>query len=97
MHTVIIERRESGRGSIYDVASEFADRIIPMRAGERFAVVLAAYYGGKGHRNFRSASTAARYSLDLTQAGIAHEILDRSGRPYQVLDRHWDTVLVPAA
>ena len=39
----------SGTGSIHDIASDQFDRDIIFRGGAKYAVVLAAYYGGRGY------------------------------------------------
>ena len=81
MKQLIIERKLSP-GSIYDIASQYGDRVIKFARGAQYAVVMAAYYGGDGHKTFRSERAAAKYSLDLSRANITHDIVDAVGNSY---------------
>jgi len=58
MKTLTIDRKGSGAGNIHDIASDIDDRNIEFRAGSKYAVVLAAYYGGKGYTTHRTEEAA---------------------------------------
>lgn len=49
MKKVIIPQKQSGTGSIHDIASDMYDREIKFPKDHLYAVVLASYYGGKGY------------------------------------------------
>lgn len=80
MTTYTIPQKMSGTGSIHDIASDQYDREIHFAPGCRFAVVLAAYYGGKGyttHRTEEAAIAASRRVRDYS-----HAIINTEGREY---------------
>lgn len=75
--TKTIPQKMSGTGSIHDVASDLYDRDIIFAPGCTYAVVLAAYYGGKGyttHRTPEAAIAASRKAGDYS-----HIIVDIRG------------------
>lgn len=78
--TYTIEQKMSGTGSIHDLASDMFDRDIVFPAGCKFAVVIAAYYGGRGyttHKTEQAAIKAARKVKDYS-----HRIIDTDGAEY---------------
>ena len=80
MATYTIPRKMSGTGSIHDIASDQIDRNIVFAPGCKYAVVLAAYYGGKGYTTHKTAALAAAASR--RSAGYSHVIIDATGRKY---------------
>ena len=70
----IIPQKMSGTGSIHDLASEHYDRVIKFAPGCRFAVVLAAYYGGKGYTTHKTINAAIRQAMKLK--GFDYQIID---------------------
>jgi hypothetical protein len=77
-----IPQKMSGTGSIHDIASDLWDRDINFRPGCKFAVVLAAYYGGKGYSTHRTARAACRRAFELKKQGYSLQVIDRQGREY---------------
>ena len=80
MATYIIPQKPSNTGSIHDLASDCFDREINFAPGCKFAVVLAAYYGGKGyttHKTAEAAIKAANRRKDYSKA-----IIDADGNGY---------------
>lgn len=83
MKIYTIERKMSGTGNIHDVASEHYDREIKFRAGTKYAVVLASYYGDH-YTTHKTARTAARKSNKF--CGVSHQIIDSEGNRYVAND-----------
>jgi len=89
-----IPQKMSNSGSIHDIASDMRDRPIYFAADCKYAVVLAAYYGGKGyttHRTAEAAVAASRRNRDYS-----HEIIDEAGNQYMVESDYWSDRLVRA-
>ena len=82
MRTYTIEQKMSGTGSIHDLASDLMDRDIKFPAGSKYAVVLAAYYGGKGYTTHRTEGAAIKQSNSMTN--YSHNIMDTDGNLYGV-------------
>ena len=78
--TYIIPAKQSGTGSIHDIASEHGDREIRFGAGCKYAVVCASYYGGKGYTTHRTELAAASASKAL--GDYSHQIIDADGIDY---------------
>lgn len=74
MTKYVIPQKISGTGSIHDLASEHFDRVIRFAPGCRFAVVLAAYYGGKGYTTHRTMNAAIKQSSKLK--GFSYQIIE---------------------
>ena len=80
MKTLKIPQKMSNTGSIHDIASEHWDREIKFRGTAKYAVVLASYYGGKGHTTHATeAATIAAYNATR---GYSREIVDADGHKY---------------
>jgi hypothetical protein len=76
----VIKQKMSGTGTIHDIASDLGERVISGRG--KYAVVLAAYYGGKGYTTCVTESAAAkksRYAGDYS-----HAVIDGEGNEYWV-------------
>lgn len=82
MKTYTIPQKMSGNGSIHDIASDLFDREIVFRAGCEYAVVDAAYYGGKGYTTHRSQEAAAAASH--RNRNYSHVIIDADGKEYDI-------------
>ena len=81
LSSYIIPQKMSGTGSIHDIASDLFDREIVFAPGCKYAVVLAAYYGGKGystHKSEEAAVAAARKNREYSLS-----IIDDRGNDYQ--------------
>lgn len=65
MKTYTIPQKISGSGSIHDIESDLYERDIRFPKNHIFAVVLAAYYGGKGYSVHRTQEAAVKKALAL--------------------------------
>lgn len=82
MKKVIIPQKMSGTGSIYDIASVYQDREIKFPKGAEYAVVLAAFYGGKGYTTHSTES--ATIQADKRQAEYSRQIVGVDGWVYHI-------------
>ena len=89
--TYIIRQQESA--SVYEIASNIMDRKIHFGPGCVFAVVLAAYYGGKGYTTHKTEQTAIRAAKKVS-AAYSYEIIDTTGARYSIVADAWDARLV---
>ena len=74
---VVIKKKMSGTGSIHDLNNEHTDRVIVGRG--KFAVVLAAYYGGKGYTTHLTEEAAIKRARLLGRKQYSYQILDADG------------------
>lgn len=81
MTILTIPQKMSNTGSIHDIASDQYDRDIRFRSGEIFALVIAAYYGGKGYSTYKSEAAAVRASR---KCEFSHQVIDPHGQVYNV-------------
>ena len=79
---VVIKAKMSGTGSIHDIASEHGSRTIS-GSGE-YAVVLAAYYGGKGYTTHLTERAAIKQAERMAEAGYSFAIIDSKGNQLSV-------------
>ncbi len=79
-----ITRKMSGAGSIYDLASDQFDRTIKFAPQCVYAIVLPAYYGGKGYTTHKTEQTTIKAAHKLQRQGYAYNILDLDGNSYDV-------------
>ena len=89
-YTHTIPARMSGTGSIHDIASDMYDRDIIFAPGCNYAVVLAAYYGGKGyttHKTESAAIAAAKCQEDYSLAVIDRDGVEHVIQPDWPVDR----------
>jgi hypothetical protein len=82
MKRYTIEQRASGTGSIHDISSEHGERVIEFRGATKYAVVLAAYYGGKGYTTHETEQSACRQAHKLSQQDYSYTIIDAEGVEY---------------
>ena len=82
MTTYTIPQKESGTGSIHDIASDLCDRDIKFAPGCKYAVVLASYYGGKGYTTHRTLDAA--YAESNRQREYSRCIIDINGNEYDL-------------
>ncbi len=80
MKTLIINAKMSNTGTIHDLASNTYDRNIKFRKGMQYAVVNAAYYGGKGYTTHATAASAAAESQKRGE--YSHKVIDCEGNQY---------------
>jgi len=80
MKTYTIEQKMSGTGSIHDIASDNFDRDINFPKGSKYAVVLAAYYGGKGYTTHKTETAAIEQSNRVWN--YSHSVIDTLGNEY---------------
>jgi hypothetical protein len=73
----VIKKKQSNTGTIHDIASDQVDRIIEGRGN--FAVVEAAYYGGKGYTTHASEAGAIKQAQKLSRDGYSFQIIDADG------------------
>jgi hypothetical protein len=84
MKTVTIPQKMSGTGTIHDTASQNFDREIRFPTGHKYAVVLAAYYGGKGYTTHASAEATIKASRKNRE--YSHVIIDSDDNHYTIVD-----------
>lgn len=83
MTTVTIEQKMSGTGTIHDLASQHFDRHIEFGDDDKYAIVLAAYYGN-GDNYYLAKSKEEAIALHERHAEFSHAIIDRDGDPVSV-------------
>ena len=81
MKTHTIEQKMSGTGTIHDIASDQYDRDIVFAARCKYAVVEAAYYGGKGYTTHRTEEATIKTSK---RNKYSHAIIDDEGNEYEI-------------
>ena len=81
MKTLTIPQKQSNTGSIHDLASEHFARDIRFCGAARYAVVRAAYYGGKGYRTACTEQAACNLARTYGK-GYSYEIMDSAGAIY---------------
>jgi len=84
MKTYTIPQKMSGTGSIHDLASDQYDREILFRGSNKYAVILAAFYGGNSFTSHNEIN-AIRQSRRLRD--FSHSIIDYNGNEYCINDR----------
>jgi hypothetical protein len=77
-----IEQKMSGTGTIHDIASDLYDRDVEFGDEDKYAVVTAAYYGGKGYTTHETDDDAIAAARDLD--GCSYEIIDEFGSTYAI-------------
>lgn len=93
MKKVIIPQKQSGTGTIHDIASQNRSREIKFPKSAQYAVVLADYYGGRGYTTH--ASEAATIQADRRQREYSRQIIGVDGFVYYVdLSSSYDGELV---
>jgi hypothetical protein len=80
--TYTISQKMSGTGTIHDIASDQFDRDIVFGKDGKYAVVIAAYYGGKGYTSHKTAKAAIAKSRSESKANYSHTIIDIDGNEY---------------
>lgn len=79
-HTVTIEQKMSGTGSIHDLSNQHFDRHIEFGDDDQYAIVLAAYYGdGNMYYTARDKEDALNLHIEYKDKGYSHAIIDRDG------------------
>jgi hypothetical protein len=81
MKTLTIPQKMSGTGSIHDIASDLWERTICFPENHQYAVVLAAFYGGKGYTVHRTEEAVIQKIMELKD--YTHYILDVDGHSYE--------------
>lgn len=90
--SIVIEMKMSNSGSIYDIASDTYTRTIKFRKNENFAVIIPAYFGGRGYRTAQSEERAIKKYKSLCDYSPA--IIDSDGNFYDIREDYWGDVLV---
>lgn len=80
MKTLTINAKMSNSGTIHDLASDMHDREIKFRGGMQYAVVDAAYYGGRGYTTHATKAAAAAESR--RRSDYSHKVIDCEGNQY---------------
>ena len=81
--TYTIKQKESGTGTIHDLASEHFDRVIEFNEGEKFAVLTPAYYGASyscWNPNLEFQEMCNEY-----KSHDANVVIDRHGNQYVLI------------
>lgn len=86
MTSFIIEKKPSGTGTIYDIASDQVDREIIFKKGYNYAVVLSSFYGGKGYTTHRTKHAALSKAKKLSKDNMSFKIIDLNGNEYTNVD-----------
>ena len=81
MKKYTIEPKVSNTGSIHDIAGQ-CDRVIKFPVNGKYAVVLAAYYGGKGYTTHKTEYSVVKKTKELK--GYSYEIIDVDGNKYSL-------------
>lgn len=92
MTMYVIPQKMSNSGTIHDIASDMHDREIRFARGCKYAVVSAAYYGGKGYTTHRTAEAAIGASRKNRE--YSHLIIDADGNEYDIADGWFGSKLV---
>lgn len=87
-----IKAKMSGTGTIHDIASDTHNRDIVFAPGCQYAVVLAAYYGGKGYTTHKTEATTIAQANRLYN--YSYEIIDAEGNRYGIVCGYWTSRLV---
>lgn len=81
MKTYTIEAKMSGTGTIHDIAGD-CDRVIEFRGKAKYAVILAAYYGGKGYTTHSTEGLVIKAAN--TVKDYSYAIIDTDGNRYAI-------------
>lgn len=81
-HTIPQKMSGTGTGTIHDIASDLWDRDIEFARGCKYAVVLAAYYGGQGYTTHKT--EAATIAASRAARGYSHVIIDDAGNQLDI-------------
>ena len=92
MKQYVIKQKMSGTGTIHDLASDLSDRVIPFRGSAKYAVVIAAYYGGRGWWTHTSEEATIRDYRRLSARGYNPQIIDVNGNYYEPTGYYRDTL-----
>ena len=78
---LVIARKMSGTGSVYDLASDQFDRVVALHKRTQYVVVLPAFYSAAPtlHNTFGGALGAVK---KLVRQGYAPTVIDRNGNTY---------------
>lgn len=79
---IVIPQKMSNTGSIHDLANQHHERLIKGRG--KYAVVLAAFYGGRGYTTHATEGSAIRQAKKLRKQGYSLQILDSEGRRVEI-------------
>jgi len=91
METYTIQQKMSNTGSIADLASDTMDREIQFRGQTVYAVIIPAYYGGKGYTTHVTAEAAAKEACKLNRQGYRNvTVIDKDGDVYDYLRGYYD-------
>lgn len=77
-----IPQKMSGTGSIHDLASDTRDRDIVFPAGHKYAIVIAAYYGGRGYTTHETDEDVIEADRDVED--YSRRIIDSEGNLYAI-------------
>lgn len=87
---VIIPKKPSGRGSIYDLESQFYDNEITFVNGTQFAIVYPAYYNANVEL-FKKESRVIQRLKEIAKEGYKGvRVINRNG---EVLEVYEDTLV----
>lgn len=92
---LVITRKMSGTGSIYDLESDQFDRCILLSSRTEFVVVLPAYYGGRGFSRHNTLHAAIKRYRKEQRDGYNPVLLSRDAKKMLVMrgnDGEWTAV-----
>ena len=78
MKTVTIPQKMSGTGTIHDLASQHFDREIEFGDDDKYAIVLASYYGN-GDLYYTAKDAEEALEISKREREYSHAIIDRAG------------------
>ena len=78
MTPVTIPQKMSGTGTIHDLASYQFERDIEFGEDDKYAIVLAAYYGN-GNMYYTAKDAAEAVEISKRESEYSHAIIDRDG------------------
>ena len=91
---MFILKLAQGNSSIHSIRNQQYEREIRFYGENQYALVLAAYYGGKGYTTHNSIEQLAK--IAKKNKGYSFDIIDREGNRYDI-QKVWtdDYELVP--
>jgi len=84
MKILTIPQKRNNTGSIHDIESGLFDRNIIFASGCKYAVIKAAFYGGKGYTTHKSDMTTIKAIQSIKN--FSHQIIGVDGTRYTILE-----------
>ncbi len=87
MKILTINSKMSGTGTIHDLASDQYDRVIKFKKGEKFCVILPAYFGDWS-TNCRSEEAAVKKAMQTEHS----QVIDTEGHRYAICNDYLERI-----